>query len=42
MEPYSTPRKFLESEDEKFNPHFYHQLMGSLMQLATWTRPDIS
>jgi hypothetical protein len=42
MEPHSTPRKFLESEDEKFDPHLYRQLIGSLMQLATWTRPDIA
>ena len=42
MEPHSTPRKFLESEDEKFDPHLYRQLIESLMQLATWTRPDIS
>jgi len=42
MEPHSPPRKFLESEDEKFDPHLYLQLIGSLMQLTTWTRPDIS
>jgi len=42
VEPHSTPRKLLESEDEKFDPHLYRQLIGSLMQLATWTRPDIS
>jgi len=42
MEPHCTPRKFLESEDEKFDPHLYRQLIGSWMQLATWTRPDIS
>jgi hypothetical protein len=42
MEPHSTPRKFLESEDEKFDPHLYLQLIGTLMQLATWTRPDTS
>ena len=42
MEPHCTPRKFLESEDEKFDPHLYRQLIGSWMQLATWTRPDIA
>ena len=42
MEPHSTPKKFLESEDEKFDPHLYLQLIGSLMQLAVWTRPHIS
>ena len=42
MEPHSPPRKFLESEDEKFDPHLYLQLIESLMQLATWTRPDTS
>jgi hypothetical protein len=42
MGPHSTPRKFLEPEDEKFDPHLYRQLIGSLMQLATWTRSDIS
>jgi hypothetical protein len=42
METHSTPRKFLESEHEKFDSHLYRQLIGSLMQLATWTRPDIS
>ena len=42
MEPHSTNWKFLESEDEKFDPHLYRQLIASLMQLATWTRPDIS
>jgi hypothetical protein len=42
MDPHSTPRKFLESEDEKLDPHLYRQLIASLMQLATWTRPDIS
>ena len=35
-------KKFLKSEDEKFYPHLYRQLIGSLMQLATWTTPDIS
>ena len=42
MEPHSTPRKFLESEDENFDSHLYRQLIGSLMQLSTWTRPDIA
>jgi hypothetical protein len=42
MESNSTPRKFLESEDETFDPHIYFQLIGSLMHLAAWTRPDIS
>ena len=42
LEPHSTPRKFLESGDGKFDPHLYHQLIESLMQLASWTRPDIS
>ena len=37
MELHSTSRKFLESEDEKFDPHLYRQLIGSLMQLSTWT-----
>ena len=36
MEPHSTPRKFLASEDKNLDPHFYRQLIGSLMQLATW------
>jgi hypothetical protein len=35
MEPHSTPIKFLESEDEKFDPRLHRQLAGSLMQLAT-------
>ena len=35
MEPHSTPRKFLESEDEKFDSHLYRHFIGSLMQLAT-------
>jgi hypothetical protein len=35
MERHSTPRKFLKSEDEKFDPHLYRQLIGSLMQLAS-------
>ena len=39
---HSTQRKFLESKDEKFDPHLNRQLIGSLMQLATRTRPDIS
>ena len=39
MEPHSTPRKFLESKDEKFDPHLYRKLIGSLMKLATRTRP---
>ena len=30
------------SEDEKFDPHLYRQLIGSLIQLATRIRPDIS
>ena len=42
MQPNSTPRKFLESDDGKFDPHLYIQLVWSLMQLATWTNPDIS
>jgi len=42
MEPHSTPGKFLESEHEKLDSQLYRQLIGSLMQLATWTRPDIS
>jgi len=42
MEPHSTPTKFLESDHEKLDPHLYRQLIGSLIQLATWTRPDIS
>jgi len=29
----------LESEEEKFDPRLDRQLIGSLMQLATWTRP---
>jgi hypothetical protein len=41
MEPHWTPRKFLESEDKEFDPHLYRQLIESLMQLATWTIPDI-
>ena len=35
MKPHSTQRKFLESEDEKFDPRLHRQLAGSLMQLAT-------
>jgi len=35
MEPHSTPRKFLVSEDEKFDPRLYRHLIGSLMQLET-------
>jgi hypothetical protein len=27
---------------KNFDPDLYRQLIGSLMQLATWTRPDIS
>ena len=27
---------------KKFDPHLYRQVIGSLMQLATWTRPDIA
>jgi len=42
MELHSTPRKFLESQDEKFEPHLYRHLIGSLMQLDTWTRPHTS
>jgi hypothetical protein len=42
MEPHSTPRKFLEYEDEKFDPHLYRQIIGSLRQLATSKRPDTS
>jgi len=37
-----TPRQFLESEDEELDPHLYREVIGSLMQLATWTTPDIS
>ena len=42
MKTHSTPKKFLESEDDRFDPHLYHQLIGHLVQLATWTRPDFS
>jgi hypothetical protein len=35
MNPHSTPRKYLESEDKKFDPHLYGQVIESLMQLAT-------
>ena len=42
MQPHLTPRKFLESVDKKFDPHLYRHLIGSLMELATCTRPDIS
>ena len=38
MEPHSTSRKFLESEDENFDLHLYRHLIESLMQLATWTK----
>jgi hypothetical protein len=39
---HSPPRKFLECEDENFDSHLRHQLIRSLRQLATWTKPDIS
>jgi hypothetical protein len=35
MEPHSTPRKLLVSEDEKFDPRLYRHLIGSLMHLET-------
>ena len=35
MGPHSTPRKFMESEDEIFGPHLYLQLIGSLMQISS-------
>ena len=38
VEPHFTPKKFLESEDKKFNPHLYHQLIESVMQLITWAK----
>jgi hypothetical protein len=41
MEPHSTPKKFLDSE-EKFDHHLYRQLIGILMQLPTWTKSDMS
>jgi hypothetical protein len=31
MEPHSTPRKFLESEDEEFDIRLYLQLIGIFM-----------
>jgi hypothetical protein len=42
MEPYLTPKNFWESDDEEFDPHLYHQLIESLIQLGTWRAPGIS
>jgi len=42
MKPQSTSRKFLECEGKKLDPHFYHQLLRSFMQIATRTRLNIS